>query len=125
MSTQQKQVEEFHKKFGLTINKTPTYLAYQHPDRQLRIRLIKEELTEYEDAQNEVEVADALADLLYVVLGKAVTHGIDLDYVFAEVHRSNMTKVWPDGSVHKDQYGKVIKPVTYSPADIEGVLKDL
>jgi predicted HAD superfamily Cof-like phosphohydrolase len=122
MTPQQQMVQDFHEKFEVEINTKPTYFAPQHPTRVLRSKLIREELKEYDDAINEVEIAGALGDLLYVVLGAAVSHGIDLEQVFSEIHRSNMTKVWPDGKIYKNEFGKVIKPESYSPADIKMVL---
>lgn len=68
-------------------------------ERFLRMRLIFTEAAELADAigvDDKVEIADALADLMYVVIGTAVTFGIPLDECFAEVHRSNMTKSAPD-----------------------------
>lgn len=116
MTTEQKLVKEFHEKFGLTTNSTPT--MPNSDDILLRMRLIDEESEEFSAAVSLAETADALGDLLYVVYGAAVTYGIDLEPVFKEIHRSNMSKVWADGSVKKDSYGKVIKPPTYSPANI-------
>lgn len=63
--------------------------------------------------------------MLYVVYGAAVTYGIDLEPIFDEIHRSNMSKLWPDGTVQKREDGKVLKPPTYSPADLEPILKNL
>jgi len=63
-------------------------------------------------------IAKELADLLYVVYGTAEELGIPLQEVFTEVHKSNMSKVWPDGTVHYNQIGKVLKPDTYSPPDL-------
>jgi predicted HAD superfamily Cof-like phosphohydrolase len=86
-----------------------------------RVRLILEELTEYMEAVDEgdlIKIADALADLEYVVLGSAVEHGIPLDRVFEEVHRSNMSK--KGGTL--DGGGKYIKPDTYSPVDLSWLL---
>jgi predicted HAD superfamily Cof-like phosphohydrolase len=88
--------------------------------------LIREEWEEFAEASRVCDVtgaADALADLLYVVYGAALEWGIPLDDVFVEVHRSNMSKVWPDGTVHYREDGKVLKPPTYSPADVAKVLK--
>ena len=122
MTREQQQVREFHRTFGLTINTTPT--CPSAGDRQLREKLILEELQELIEAETVVDVADALGDLLYVVLGAAVTYGIDLEPVFQEIHRSNMTKVWPGNEVKKNEDGKVMKPPTYSPANLkELVLK--
>lgn len=121
MKSEQLMVREFHKEFGLLINNNPTII----PDSvvQLRERLIKEELDELVIAAlsepNLVDIADALADLLYVVLGTAVSFGIDIEPVFAEVHRSNMTK--KGGHLRSD--GKWIKPDTYSPADLISIIE--
>jgi predicted HAD superfamily Cof-like phosphohydrolase len=139
-------VQEFHKKFGLTINEKPIHVTPK--DALLRCNLIFEELREFITAsgmkfivwpmgtvsiessdiptQDLVEVADAIADLLYVVYGAAITYGINAKAVFDEVHRSNMTKVWEDGTVHRrEEDGKILKPPTYSKADIKGVLEYL
>jgi predicted HAD superfamily Cof-like phosphohydrolase len=119
MRSAQKNLRDFHEKFGLTINDTPTIPG--DDVLQFRVNLINEEAEEFEQAakaRNLVEMADALADVIYVALGAAVSLGIDLEPVFEEVHRSNMTKVWADGQVRRREDGKVIKPPTYSPANI-------
>lgn len=88
----------------------------------LRLRLHAEEYEELVNAMGAgdlVEIADALADLMYVLLGTAVSMGIPLDEVFEEVQRSNMTKLL-DGL--KDEGGKVIKGPSYRPPNIEAVL---
>lgn len=74
-----------------------------------------------------VGVADGLADVLYVVIGTAVAYGIDIQEVFDEVHRSNLSKtVWNEEqqryTIEKDEFGKAIKPDTYSPADIPPII---
>jgi predicted HAD superfamily Cof-like phosphohydrolase len=87
----------------------------------LRERLIHEEFEELKEAmaKNDLAgIAKELADLLYVVYGTAVSYGIDMDPVFREVHRSNMSKV---GGYKRDD-GKWVKPLTYSPAAIEPIL---
>ena len=115
-------VTEFHKLFDVPLSKQYTLDS----DRvHLRIELIREEVKEFVfacDDSNLVEIADALADIVYVCYGAALEFGIKLDDVIREVHRSNMTKVWPDGTVHKRSDGKVLKPDTYSKADVKGVL---
>ncbi len=68
------------------------------------------------------EVAAELADLLYVVYGTAEELGIPLDRVFNAIHQANMAKVWDDGTVHRNGYGKVIKPPNHQKADIRKVL---
>jgi predicted HAD superfamily Cof-like phosphohydrolase len=93
MNQEQQMVHEFHERFGLVKNDRPSIPgAAVH---RLRTLLIEEELAEFRnagEAQDLVGVADALGDLLYVVYGAAVEYGVDLEAVFAEIHRSNMTK---------------------------------
>jgi predicted HAD superfamily Cof-like phosphohydrolase len=67
-------------------------------------------------------LAKELADLLYVVYGTADLLEIPLEAVFAEVHRSNMSKVGPDGQVLRREDGKILKPSTYREADVRGAL---
>lgn len=69
-----------------------------------------------------VEAADALADLKVVVYGSDNALGLNANEVFREVMRSNMTKVLPDGSVLRDEGGKVVKPKDYDPPNIRQVL---
>lgn len=120
MNLEERQVLEFHKTFDLIVSHKP--LIPDEATQKLRVALIQEELNELSEAftKNDVTgVADALADLLYVVYGAAIACGIDIDPVFQEVHRSNMTKV----GGHKRADGKWVKPPTYSPANIPPVLE--
>jgi predicted HAD superfamily Cof-like phosphohydrolase len=66
-------------------------------------------------------LAKELADVLYVVYGTADLLEIPLEAVFAEVHRSNMSKV-VDGEVIRREDGKILKPDTYREADVHGAL---
>lgn len=118
-STNYEQVKQWHRKFNVPAPDAPTLPPAER--RGLRSTLIKEELMELAYAfmtDDIVEVADAIGDLLYVVYGTAVECGIDADKVFAEVHRSNMTK---DASVVRED-GKIMKGPHFSPPDIAGVL---
>lgn len=120
MTPEQAKVLEFHRQFQGHLEVTPKFPPTDVID--LRYKLIREELTEFVDACNAkdiVEVADALGDMLYVVYGAALAFGIDMQPVFDEIHRSNMTKV----GGHKGPDGKWIKPLTYSPAQIAKVLR--
>jgi predicted HAD superfamily Cof-like phosphohydrolase len=93
MRVAQEQVECFHEKMGYPIGETPVMPDWEM--RQQRYKFMREELEEYMRAAENgdlVEVADALADLAYVLFGTAIVCGIDLQPIFAEVHRSNMTK---------------------------------
>jgi len=119
MTNEQRMVTEFHLTFDILIGATPT--APDEATRSLRIRLIQEEFDELQAAlgqQDLAAVAKELADLLYVVYGTAVSCGIDLEPVFREVHRSNMSKV----GGHKRADGKWVKPPGYSPARIQPIL---
>mgnify|MGYP003343800326 FL=1 len=93
--------------------------------RKLRDDLIDEERDELKialDAGDVVKVADALADILYVVYGTADTYGIPIDACFREVHRSNMAKLDENGKPIKRADGKFLKPPGWTPPDIAGVL---
>ncbi len=120
MTDEQAMVEEFHHKFDILANRHPTVPS--NPTKELRARLIQEEFNELNEAMagdNLSAVAKELADLLYVVYGTAVSYGIDMESVFREVHRSNMSKV----GGYKRADGKWVKPPTYSPAGLEPILE--
>jgi predicted HAD superfamily Cof-like phosphohydrolase len=68
-------------------------------------------------------LAHELADVVYVAYGTALVHGIDLDAVIAEIHRSNMTKLGPGGQVTRRADGKVLKGDHYQAPDVAGVLR--
>jgi predicted HAD superfamily Cof-like phosphohydrolase len=121
MTREQAMVKAFHIMGGAVVNQRPTLIS---PDLQeLRRKLIQEELDELmlaEQTGDLVGIADALADLLYVVYGTGVSHGLDLEPVFNEVHRSNMTKT-PCKPGEGAQTHKITKGPSYSPP----VLKDI
>jgi predicted HAD superfamily Cof-like phosphohydrolase len=119
MMDPQAMVEEFHRKFDIAVAAGPT--LPEEGTRQLRVRLIQEEFDELKEAmtaQDLAGVAKELADLLYVVYGTAVSYGVDMDPVFREVHRSNLSKV----GGYKRADGKWVKPPSYSPAQVEALL---
>lgn len=116
---------EFHRAFEVTVRDTPEWPSPE--DSELRLRLIAEEFQELRDAIAEgdmVAVADALGDLVYVTYGSAVTFGIDLDAVLAEIHASNMSKLDAEGRPIHDAGGKVLKSDLYWPPDIARVLEE-
>lgn len=120
MNESQRMVEEFHRQFEILVNRIPT--IPEEMTRRLRVRLIEEEFSELKEAmvkQDLVALAKELADLLYVVYGTAVSYGIDMEPVFREVHRSNMSKV----GGYKREDGKWVKPATYSPATLGPILQ--
>jgi predicted HAD superfamily Cof-like phosphohydrolase len=96
-------------------------------DIDLRVRLSAEELQEYQDAAyagDLVEVADALTDRLYVLLGDYVAHGLGhlLVPLFSEVQRSNMSKLTKEGEVLRREDGKILKSDQFSPPDLYGII---
>lgn len=117
-------VKTFHEKFNLVNNEVPVLI--DQDTINLRLDLIWEE---YIELQNELEiehdhidlkkVAKELADLLYVVYGTAASFGIPINDVFAEVHRSNMSKLGEDGKPVYREDGKVLKGPEYTPANLE------
>ena len=83
---------------------------------KLRIDLIREELSELEEAiekKDIKEVADALTDILYVTYGAGHAFGINLDKCFEEVQNSNMSKLGSDGKPIYNENGKVMKGPEY------------
>lgn len=124
---EQAEIRQFMIKMGQTVRTIPTTNIPQD-EKALRIRLLREEVEEFAKAVKEnnlVEIADALADIQYVLSGAANTFGIDLASVYDEVHKSNMDKLWENGMIHKDEGGKVIKPPNWQPPDIKTVLRKL
>ena len=91
----------------------------------LRVDLIDEELNELREAtgkQDLVGIADALTDLLYVVYGAGHAYGINLDECFAEVHRSNMSKLDDESQPIYREDGKVLKGPNYTPPDLAEII---
>ena len=83
---------------------------------KLRYHLIKEELSELQNAiktKDLKEIADALTDILYVTYGAGHAYGIDLDKCFKEVQKSNMSKLGEDGKPIYNEKGKVMKGSKY------------
>jgi predicted HAD superfamily Cof-like phosphohydrolase len=117
-------LRESHAAWRLPANDTPT-LAVDQAVQEVRCALIEEEAAEFRaalEAGDIVEVADAVADLLYVVYGAAVTFGLPIEEIFTEVHRSNMTKLGPDGAPIVREDGKILKGPNFTPPDVLGVL---
>jgi len=116
-------VTEFHQVYGLPVRDVPDTRV---PEKQLRIDLIAEEFEELQEAlaaDDVVETADALADLLYVVMGAALTFGVPIDEVVDEVHRSNLSKLGEDGQPIRREDGKILKGPDFFTPDIAGVLE--
>jgi predicted HAD superfamily Cof-like phosphohydrolase len=96
------------------------------PQANLYIDLIIEEFKELMQAfgnRDMVEIADACADLKWVIEGLEHTLKIPQQAVWDEVARSNLAKISPNGKVIKREDGKVLKPEGWTPPDIRSILK--
>lgn len=96
-------------------------------DYLLRYKLMREENEEYlEAAENGdlIEVADALGDMLYILCGTILKHGLQhkIEEVFEEIQRSNMSKLDENGQPIYREDGKVMKSELYFKPDIRKIL---
>ena len=113
-------VKTFMTTYGQEVKESASF-----PDEniiKLRLKLIKEELSELEQALNDknlLEVADALTDILYVTYGAGHSFGINLDACFEEVQRSNMSKLDDNGKPIYNEYGKVMKGPNFSKPNLK------
>ncbi len=126
MKNKIKAVKSFHEAFGLGIKESP---VAQLSEQKLKLRfdLMAEENEEYlEAAQNNnlVEVADALGDMLYILCGTILEHGMQykIEEVFNEIQQSNMSKLGADGKPIYREDGKVMKGPNYFKPDILSIL---
>jgi predicted HAD superfamily Cof-like phosphohydrolase len=120
-------VEKFHTAFKIENNYEPT-VELSEADIELRHRLMAEENEEYMEAAKKgdlVEVADALGDMLYILCGTILKHGMQhkIEEVFQEIQRSNMSKLDVDGQPIYREDGKVMKSDQYFKPNIELILK--
>lgn len=128
MKKKLKAVKEFHEAFGLGINEKP--IANLPKDKiELRFNLMDEENKEYFEAANNndlVEVADALGDMLYILCGTILEHGMQykIEEVFNEIQRSNMSKLGADGKPIYREDGKVLKGPNYFKPNLIKIIKD-
>ena len=126
MKNKIKAVQEFHEAFGLGVQQQPIAdLSMQK--LKLRFDLMDEENKEYlEAAENKdlIEVADALGDMLYILCGTILEHGMQhkIEEVFNEIQRSNMSKLGADGKPIYREDGKVMKGPNYFKPNIESIL---
>lgn len=139
-----KAVEQFHEAFSIPVESNPCI-----PSKErclLRIKLMREELDEFEEALlsgNLEHAAKELTDCQYVLSGTVLEMGLGsvFDNCFNETHRSNMSKIVTDwelardmavdegtaievegGWIVKNKDGKVLKGLNYSRADLSGIL---
>lgn len=119
-------VKTFHEAFGLGMNETPI-ADLGTAKNNLRFELMREENQEYLEAANNndlVEVADALGDMLYILCGTIIEHGMQhkIEEVFEEIQRSNMSKLGENGKPIFREDGKVLKGPAYFKPAIERIL---
>ena len=119
-------VAMFHRSFGLGISETPKADLGEEKNT-LRFNLMDEENREYFEAaqkDDRVEVADALGDMLYILCGTILEHGMHhiIEEVFDEIQKSNMSKLGEDGRPIYREDGKVLKGPFYFKPDIKGIL---
>lgn len=127
MNNKLKAVKDFHQAFGLGVKESPT-AKLSEKKLKLRFDLMAEENEEYlEAAQNNdlIEVADALGDMLYILCGTILEHGMQykIEEVFNEIQRSNMSKLGADGKPIYREDGKVMKGPNYFKPDILSILE--
>ena len=125
MKKQLSAVEEFHNAFGQENGKVPRLIKEE--EGRLRFRLMAEENEEYlvaVQAGDLVEIADALGDQLYILCGTILRHGLQhkIEEVFAEIQRSNMSKLDENGKPIYREDGKVLKSALYFKPDIAKIL---
>ncbi|MEP0132257.1 MAG: nucleoside triphosphate pyrophosphohydrolase family protein [Eudoraea sp.] len=119
-------VEIFHKSFGLGVSHSMK-ADLGAAKNKLRFNLMDEENKEYfEAAQNNdlAEVADALGDMLYILCGTILEHGMQhkIEEVFEEIQRSNMSKLGKNGKPIYREDGKVLKGPKYFKPNIQAIL---
>ena len=127
MQKQINSVKEFHTAFKIGHNEIPT-ANLGESKYTLRYNLMKEENEEYLEAvQNNdlVEIADALGDMMYILCGTIIEHGLQhkIEEVFDEIQRSNMSKLDKDGKPIYREDGKVMKGPNYFKPDFSKILE--
>ncbi|MDU8886069.1 nucleoside triphosphate pyrophosphohydrolase family protein [Yeosuana sp. MJ-SS3] len=121
-------VKQFHNAFKIGYKETPEAdLGIEK--NMLRYKLMREENEEYLEAANNndlVEVADALGDMLYILCGTIIEHGLQykIEEVFNEIQRSNMSKLAENGEPIYREDGKVLKGPNYFKPDIAKILNN-
>lgn len=111
MNREWEAVKQFQITFGHPVAEAPTMLDRERA--QKRYNWMLEEINEFIEADEIVEQADAMIDVIYFALGTLVEMGIKPDALFDIVQSANMAKLWPDGKPHYNIEGKTIKPPTW------------
>lgn len=119
-------VKEFHSAFR--VEDTQNFKKNRDIFK-LRYELMKEENDEYVQAcvmGDEVEIADALGDKLYILIGTIIAHGLEdkIEDIFNEIHASNMSKLGEDGKPIYREDGKILKGPNFFRPNLTKILKD-
>tara|TARA_R110002096_G_scaffold135456_2_gene287147 strand:- start:51012 stop:51398 length:387 start_codon:yes stop_codon:yes gene_type:complete len=127
MKKQIEHVAKFHEVFGIGNEESPLAKA-EDSTIDLRHRLMQEENEEYLEAAKNgdlVEIADALGDMMYILCGTILKHGLQhkIEEVFEEIQRSNMSKLDADGNPIYREDGKILKSDLYFKPNIAKVLE--
>ena len=120
-------VKLFHKKFNIDYLNAPK-ANIPLETKELRFKLMEEENLEYLKATKEnnlIEIADALGDMLYILCGTIISHGLQdkIEEIFQEIQNSNMSKLGKNGKPIYREDGKVLKGPNYFKPDIRRILK--
>ena len=123
MKKQIEQVRKFHNAFGIKNLDIPNSNLSKEVFL-LRHRLMHEENEEYLEACNNgdlVEIADALGDMMYILCGTILSHGLQdkIENIFEEIQKSNMSKLGVDGKPIYREDGKVMKGPNYFKPEIK------
>ena len=126
MKHQIEAVKIFHEIYKLSYEENPT-TEIGLDKIKLRFNLMAEENQEYlQAAKNNdlIEVADALGDMLYILCGTIIEHGMQdkIEEVFNEIQKSNLSKLGKDGKPIYRNDGKVMKGPNYFKPNISKVL---
>lgn len=128
MKKQIESVKKFHNTYKLGYSETPI-ANLGNSKNKLRFSLMSEENEEYLEAANNddvIEVADALGDMLYILCGTIIEHGMQdiIEDVFDEIQRSNMSKLGEDGKpIYRDD-GKVLKGPNYFKPNLKAIIEE-
>jgi predicted HAD superfamily Cof-like phosphohydrolase len=94
--------------------------ARKAENETLYLNLIDEEYTELKESTSETDELDACMDLIWVILGYCYMKGFDVEGAWAEVARSNLSKIDSEtGKVIRREDGKILKPLNWSPPELD------
>ncbi|MFT5970431.1 MAG: putative HAD superfamily Cof-like phosphohydrolase [Flavobacteriales bacterium] len=127
MKKQLDHVAHFHDVYQIGNESTPI-AELDKATYMLRYNLMQEENDEYLEACNNgdlVEIADALGDMMYILAGTILKHGLQnkIEEVFDEIQRSNMSKLDTNGEPIFREDGKILKGPNYFKPNIHAILE--